>query len=117
MEFWSHFGVLEVSTAFTFISSIFSFNFPADSIMALYAPKPQGSQPQMYGVPGGMYIAPQQHQQQQPPKAQLNQRLALLNRGCGAPPQGMPMGMGAPHQPGFMQQQQQQQQQASLCKC
>lgn len=76
-----------------------------DSIMALYAPKPQGSQPQMYGVPGGMYIAPQQ--QQQPQQARPNQQPAVFNRMGGVPPQGMPMGMGAPHQPGFMQQQQQ----------
>lgn len=73
--------------------------------MALYAPKPQGSQPQMYGVPGGMYIAPQQ--QQQPQQARPNQQPAIFNRMGGVPPQGMPMGMGAPHQPGFMQQQQQ----------
>lgn len=72
--------------------------------MALYAPKTQGNQPQMYGVPGGMYITPQQHQQQPRP----NQPPAMFNRMGGGPPQGIPMGMGVPRQPGFMQQQQQQ---------
>lgn len=96
---------MKVSTVFTFISSIVSLILPADSIMALYAPKPQGSQPQMYGVPGGMYIAPQQQQQSQ--QAHPNQQPAIFNRMGGVPPQGMPMGMGAPHQPGFMQRQQQ----------
>ncbi|XP_058952709.2 stromal membrane-associated protein 1 isoform X3 [Pocillopora verrucosa] len=89
-----------------------------DSIMALYAPKTQGSQPQMYGVPGGMYIPPQQHQQQPLP----NQHPAMFNRmgagppqGVGAvPPHGMPVGMGVPRQPAFMQQQQQQQQVAQI---
>ncbi|XP_020623436.1 stromal membrane-associated protein 1-like isoform X4 [Orbicella faveolata] len=84
-----------------------------DSIMALYAPKTHGSQPQMYGVPGGMYISPQQHQQQQPQQAGPNQHPAMFNRMAGVPPQGMPMGMGAPRQPVFMQQQQQQQQQVA----
>ena len=94
----------------SFIFSIFSFILPADSIMALYAPKTHGNQPQMYGVPGGMYIAPQQQPQQAPP----NQHPAMFNRMAGVPPQGMPMGMGAPRQPAFMQPQQQQQQQASI---
>lgn len=75
--------------------------------MALYAPKSQSNQPQMYGVPGGMYITPQQHQQQPHP----NPHPAMYNRMGGVPPQGMPMGMGPrmgnPHQQGFMQQQQQ----------
>ncbi|XP_032228468.2 stromal membrane-associated protein 1 isoform X2 [Nematostella vectensis] len=35
-----------------------------DSIMALYTPAPSSQQPQMFGVPGGMYIAPQQQRQQ-----------------------------------------------------
>ena len=78
--------------------------------MALYAPKTHGSQPQMYGVPGGMYIAPQQQSQQPRP----NQHPAMFNRMAGVPPQGMPMGMGAPRQPAFLQPQQQQQQQASV---
>ena len=99
---------------FTFIYSVYSLILLADSIMALYAPKPQGSQPQMYGVPGGMYIAPQQHQQQQPQQARPNQHPAMFNRMAGVSPQGMPMGMGAPRQPVFMQQQQQQQQQVSI---
>ena len=94
----------------SFIFSIFSFILPADSIMALYAPKTHGNQPQMYGVPGGMYIAPQQQPQQAPP----NQHPAMFNRMAGVPPQAMPMGMGAPRQPAFMQPQQQQQQQASI---
>lgn len=86
--------------------------------MALYAPKTQGSQPQMYGVPGGMYITPQQHQQQQQQQARPNQHPTMFNRMGGVPPQGIPMGMGVPRQPGFMQQQQQQQQQqASIYKC
>ena len=79
--------------------------------MALYAPKTQGSQPQMYGVPGGMYITPQQHQQQHRP----NQHPAVFNRMGAALPQGIPLGIGA-RQPGFMQQQQQQQQQQQVCK-
>ena len=89
---------------------MFSFILPADSIMALYAPKTHGSQPQMYGVPGGMYIAPQQ----QPQQARPNQHPAMFNRMAGVPPQGIPMGMGAPRQPAFLQPQQQQQQQASV---
>ena len=72
--------------------------------MALYAPKSQNNQPQMYGVPGGMYITLQQRQQQPNP----NQHPAMFNRMGAVPPQGIPMGMGAPRQPGFMQQQQQQ---------
>lgn len=35
-----------------------------DSIMALYKGS-SAQQPQMFGIPGGMYIAPQQHMQQQ----------------------------------------------------
>ncbi|XP_027058402.1 stromal membrane-associated protein 1-like isoform X3 [Pocillopora damicornis] len=88
-----------------------------DSIMALYAPKTQGSQPQMYGVPGGMYIPPQQHQQQPLPNqhpAMFNRMGAVPPQGVGAvPPHGMPVGMGVPRQPAFMQQQQQQQQQVA----
>ena len=68
--------------------------------MALYAPKSQGSQPQMYGVPGGMYITPQQ-------QPRPNQHPAMFNRMGAVPPQQIPMGMGAPRQPGLMQQQQQ----------
>ncbi|XP_078362000.1 stromal membrane-associated protein 1-like isoform X2 [Oculina patagonica] len=83
-----------------------------DTIMALYTPKAQGNQPQMYGVPGGMYITPQQHQQ--PPRP--NQHPAVFNRMGGVHPQGIPMGMGAPRQPGFMQQQQQQQQQQQVAQ-
>nr|XP_058952709.1 stromal membrane-associated protein 1-like isoform X3 [Pocillopora verrucosa] len=89
-----------------------------DSIMALYAPKTQGSQPQMYGVPGGMYIPPQQHQQQPLPNqhpAMFNRMGAVPPQGVGAvPPHGMPVGMGVPRQPAFMQQQQQQQQVAQI---
>jgi len=104
--FWSR---KEKVIVLTFIFSInYHFVLLADSIMALYAPKTNGSQPPMYGVPGGMYIAPQQHQQ--PQQARPNQHPAMFNRMAGVPPQGMPMGMGAPRQPVFMQQQQQQQQ-------
>ena len=91
--------------------------------MALYAPKTQGSQPQMYGVPGGMYIPPQQHQQQPLPNqhpAMFNRMGAVPPQGVGAvPPHGMPVGMGVPRQPAFMQQQQQQQQvcNVSLVRC
>ncbi|XP_068681210.1 uncharacterized protein [Montipora foliosa] len=79
-----------------------------DSIMALYAPKSQSNQPQMYGVPGGMYITPQQQPHPNTPPS-------LFNNIRGMPAQGIPMGMtqgvGNPLQQGFMQQRQQQQQQ------
>ncbi|XP_068748022.1 stromal membrane-associated protein 1-like [Montipora capricornis] len=79
-----------------------------DSIMALYAPKSQSNQPQMYGVPGGMYITPQQQPHPNTPPS-------LFNNIRGMPAQGIPVGMtqgvGNPLQQGFMQQRQQQQQQ------
>lgn len=81
-----------------------------DSIMALYAPKSQNNQPQMYNVPGGVYITPQQHQQQPRPAAPT-----MFNRMGSMPVHGVSMGMGPqlgnPHQQVVMQQRQQQQQQ------
>lgn len=71
----------------------------------------------MYGVPGGMYITPQQHQQQPRP----NHPPAMFNRIGAMPPQGIPLGMGPqlgnPHPQGLMQRQQQQQQQVRLNLC
>ena len=78
--------------------------------MALYAPKSQNNQPQMYNVPGGVYITPQQHQQQPCPAAP-----AMFNRMGTMPVHGVSIGMGSqlgnPHQQVVMQQRQQQQQQ------
>lgn len=76
-----------------------------DSIMALYAPKSQSNQPQMYGVPGGMYITPQQ-------QPQPGSHPAVYNRMQGmSAAQGVPVGMtasvGNPLHQGLMQQQQQ----------
>ena len=63
----------------------------------------------MYGVPGGVYITPQQHPQQPRPAP------AMFNRMGAVPVHGVAMGMGPhlanPHQQGLMQQRQQQQQQ------
>lgn len=88
------------------------FVLPTDSIMALYAPKSQNNQPQMYNVPGGVYITPQQHQQQPRPAAP-----AMFNRMGSMPVHGVSMGMGPqlgnPHQQ-MQQRQQQQQQQVKL---
>lgn len=76
-----------------------------DSIMALYAPKSQSNQPQMYGVPGGMYITPQQ-------QPQPGSHPAMYNRMQGmSAAQGVPVGVtasvGNPLHQGLMQQQQQ----------
>ena len=73
--------------------------------MALYAPKSQSNQPQMYGVPGGMYITPQQ-------QPQPGSHPAVYNRMQGmSAAQGVPVGMtasvGNPLHQGLMQQQQQ----------
>lgn len=91
------------------LTSLF-FILLTDSIMALYAPKSQNNQPQMYNVPGGVYITPQQHQQQPRPAAP-----AMFNRMGTMPVHGVSMGMGPqlgnPHQQVVMQQRQQQQQQ------
>ena len=88
------------------------FVLPTDSIMALYAPKGQNNQPPMYNVPGGVYITPQQHQQQPRPAAP-----AMFNRMGSMPVHGVSMGMGPqlgnPHQQ-MQQRQQQQQQQVKL---
>jgi len=75
-----------------------------DSIMALYTPTSGSSthQPQMYGVPGGMYITPQS----QPPPMQKNTH-GMMN---GPHMQGSPYHHQPHMMPMRMQQQQQQQQ-------